>query len=382
MTRVAELPDDPALLKRLLDRAHDALIERIKAEAAEQLEAQRQRLEAEKKAEIDAILRRFYGPKSERFDPRQLLLFGIQVDTMPLDESSVAEEAGEPLVDPPRPQPPQARPAAAARPPPAGRDRARPGRRREALPVLRRDAPPDRPGSQRAARIPARVVQGPPARPPHLRLQALRNHGGRAADPDSRQAAAADRQGAGRAGLAGLRDHQQARRPPAALPARTHLRASGRRDRPEHDVRLAPGGRRAGPAARRADGRPGEAVTRDPHRRDPRAGAGARHGAVPEGPDLDLHRRSSESVHCLPLHARPHPRRADELAGRLQGLFAGRRLRRLRRDLPQGRRDRGRVLGARAPQVLRREGDRRQAVGRRCWRWSASSTTSSDRRRT
>ena len=101
MTRVADLPDDPALLKRLLverQAEHDALIDRIKAEAAEQLEAQRLRLEAEKKAEIDAILRRFYGPKSERFDPRQLLLFGIQVDTMPLDEAGVAEEAGEPLV--------------------------------------------------------------------------------------------------------------------------------------------------------------------------------------------------------------------------------------------------------------------------------------------
>lgn len=101
MTRVADLPDDPALLKRLLverQAEHDALADRIRQEAAEQLEAQRQRLEAEKKAEIDAILRRFYGPKSERFDPRQLLLFGIQVDTMPLDEAGVAEEAGEPLV--------------------------------------------------------------------------------------------------------------------------------------------------------------------------------------------------------------------------------------------------------------------------------------------
>lgn len=96
MTRVAELPDDPALLKRLIGE-RDALIDRIRQEASEQLEAQRLRLEAEKKAEIDAILRRFYGPKSERFDPRQLLLFGLAVDAMPLDEPSVAEEAGEPL---------------------------------------------------------------------------------------------------------------------------------------------------------------------------------------------------------------------------------------------------------------------------------------------
>lgn len=105
MTRVAELPDDPVLLKRLLVEQreqlraeHDALVERIRQEAADQLEALRLRLEAEKKAEIDAILRRYYGPKSERFDPRQLLLFGIQVDAMPLDKASIEEEAGEPLV--------------------------------------------------------------------------------------------------------------------------------------------------------------------------------------------------------------------------------------------------------------------------------------------
>lgn len=96
MTRIDELPDDPALLKRLLGEQH-TLIDRIRAEAADQLEALRLRLEAEKKAEIDAILRRFYGPKSERFDPRQLLLFGIQVDTMPLDEAAAVEESGEPL---------------------------------------------------------------------------------------------------------------------------------------------------------------------------------------------------------------------------------------------------------------------------------------------
>ena len=100
MPDVTELPDDPALLKRLLVQRqveHDALVDRIRHEAADQLDALRLRLEAEKKAEIDAILRRFYGPKSERFDPRQLLLFGRIVEAMPLDEPSVAEEAGEPL---------------------------------------------------------------------------------------------------------------------------------------------------------------------------------------------------------------------------------------------------------------------------------------------
>jgi transposase len=105
MTRIDELPNDPALLKRLLVEQreqlraeHDVLVERIRQEAAEQLDALRLRMEAEKKAEIDAILRRFYGPKSERFDPRQLLLFGIRVDTTPLDEPSIEDESGEPLV--------------------------------------------------------------------------------------------------------------------------------------------------------------------------------------------------------------------------------------------------------------------------------------------
>jgi transposase len=71
----------------------DAAIEQIKREATEQLEAERQR----HKAEMDAVLRRFYGPHSERFDPTQLLLFGQMVDSMPIDEKAVEQEAGERL---------------------------------------------------------------------------------------------------------------------------------------------------------------------------------------------------------------------------------------------------------------------------------------------
>lgn len=123
MARIDELPDDPVLLKQLWaqeraerDVARDVLIERIKNEAAdrlaeqverikdeaaEQLEALRLRLEAEKKAEIkaavDAVLRRFYGPRSERFDARQLLLFGQRVEELPLDEPSIVEESGQEL---------------------------------------------------------------------------------------------------------------------------------------------------------------------------------------------------------------------------------------------------------------------------------------------
>jgi hypothetical protein len=97
----AALPDDPALLKRMLAEERslrEQLVSRIRAEAAEQLESQRQRLEAEKKAAIQAILRRFYGPKNERFDVRQLLLFGQRVEELPLDQASIAEEAGEKLL--------------------------------------------------------------------------------------------------------------------------------------------------------------------------------------------------------------------------------------------------------------------------------------------
>ena len=43
------------------------------------------------------MLRRFYGPQNERFDPRQLLLFGLKIDQMPLDEAGIAEESGEEL---------------------------------------------------------------------------------------------------------------------------------------------------------------------------------------------------------------------------------------------------------------------------------------------
>jgi transposase len=104
LTDVAALPDDPGLLKafileqrRQLLSQRDALIAQIRHEAAEQLAALRAKLEAEHKAAILALLRRYYGPRSETFDPRQLLLFGQQIDRLPLDESNLAEEAGEPL---------------------------------------------------------------------------------------------------------------------------------------------------------------------------------------------------------------------------------------------------------------------------------------------
>ena len=106
---VTELPDDPVLLKRLLaqERAvsdqresalehcdfhleqikreaatalaardaaiaqREAQIEQIKQEAAGRIEAMTQ----QHKAEIDALLRRFYGRSAEKIDAHQLALF-------------------------------------------------------------------------------------------------------------------------------------------------------------------------------------------------------------------------------------------------------------------------------------------------------------------
>lgn len=110
MLRVDELPDDPVVLKRVLVEREqliserdqqlaqrESLIAQIKEEAAQQLEAQRERLDAEHQAVVAALLRRLYGPRSERFDPRQLFFFGQLVDQMPLDERSIEDEAGEAL---------------------------------------------------------------------------------------------------------------------------------------------------------------------------------------------------------------------------------------------------------------------------------------------
>jgi transposase len=114
---IDELPDDVAALKQFivvreqqLLSERDELIARIKEEASRQLEAERAArqaaideavraaVDAAVQAAVAAILRRYYGPRSERFDPRQLLLFGQRVDQLPLDEASIAEEAGQPLV--------------------------------------------------------------------------------------------------------------------------------------------------------------------------------------------------------------------------------------------------------------------------------------------
>src|SRR5579871_4787443 len=108
-TRVDQLPDDLALLKQMVVEREMALvgrqlqierieresaaalaerearIEQVRHEAAEQMEALKQRHQAE----MDALLRRFYGPRNERFDPTQILLFGREIDKMPIDIKAV-----------------------------------------------------------------------------------------------------------------------------------------------------------------------------------------------------------------------------------------------------------------------------------------------------
>lgn len=100
MLSVTELPDDPMLLKRMLVERDaevrqrnaaifecEAMIEQIKREAAERIEA----LQQQHQAELEALLRRFYGPRSERFDPRQLLLFGLTIDNLAAQISTQAD---------------------------------------------------------------------------------------------------------------------------------------------------------------------------------------------------------------------------------------------------------------------------------------------------
>ena len=101
LDQVDQLPDDPLLLKQIITQREvtiaqrDAVIEQIKREAAERIET----MELAHKAEMDAILRRFYGPKSEKFDPTELLLFGINVaEQIPVDPKVVQADSGQKLL--------------------------------------------------------------------------------------------------------------------------------------------------------------------------------------------------------------------------------------------------------------------------------------------
>lgn len=99
MASLEELPSDPQALLAIIRQQQEELarreatIEQLKQEAAQRIEA----LQEKHQAEMLAILRRFYGPRSERFDPTQLLLFGQRIDTMPVDPQAVEAESGQKL---------------------------------------------------------------------------------------------------------------------------------------------------------------------------------------------------------------------------------------------------------------------------------------------
>src|SRR5580658_6211785 len=68
-----ELPDDPIFLKRLIVERDQTIAQRN--ESIQLLTQDNQLL----RHRLAALLRSSYGPRAERFDPRQLLLFGLLV---------------------------------------------------------------------------------------------------------------------------------------------------------------------------------------------------------------------------------------------------------------------------------------------------------------
>ena len=255
MLEVDQLPDDPAVLKRVLIERdlqlaeRDVRIERIRQEAAEQMESLRQRMEAEHKAAIDAILRRYYGPRSERFDPTQLLLFGLKVEEMPIDEQSIAEETGEELVT----RRVAKRHKHGRRPLPDHLPRI------EILHDLKDEEKPCPCCGELRHRIGEEVSEQLEYMPASFKVLKHIRHkyacGRCEQDGYNPQIVAAAKppqpieKGLPGPGLLGLCHHQQAGRPPAALPAGAHLPAAAVVDCPQHDGRLAGRGCRTGAAA-------------------------------------------------------------------------------------------------------------------------------------
>jgi transposase len=79
---LAALPDDPVVLKRMLAELLDAL--RASRRESEQLQAR-----------LDQVLRRLYGPRAERYDPQQPLLFAAPAaETAATPAAASATETG------------------------------------------------------------------------------------------------------------------------------------------------------------------------------------------------------------------------------------------------------------------------------------------------
>jgi transposase len=88
-----ELPDDPILLKRLIVQRDQVIAQRdniiVQRDESIQLLSQDNQLLRHRLA---ALLRSSYGPRGERFDPRQLLLFGLLVPPLESPSSRLPPE--------------------------------------------------------------------------------------------------------------------------------------------------------------------------------------------------------------------------------------------------------------------------------------------------
>jgi len=105
---IRQLPDDVQELKRIIAQ-RDAMIAQERAAHAAALAQREQLLQVMKQDNallqhrLNLLLRSSYGPRAERFDPRQLLLFGLLVPPLepgepddtasPLSEATSAQEA-------------------------------------------------------------------------------------------------------------------------------------------------------------------------------------------------------------------------------------------------------------------------------------------------
>ncbi len=208
ITLADPLPDD-------LETAHQLIRELLKTLA------QQAHLNEKLQHQLEQLLRQLYGPKTERIDPGQLLLFAREI--LAQAEPAPTTRRGHPSRsrhDSARAQEEWPRPQAAAGEPAPQAGRPRRPARTTRLPRLRHRADLHRPGGPRAARIRPRVAGRARARPPQVRLPGL--PGPRR---DRRAAPRADREGPARPGAAGPRRRQQVCRSPAALSPRGDLPA-------------------------------------------------------------------------------------------------------------------------------------------------------------
>jgi len=232
MTRTDELPNDIEALKQMivaLQQQSEAEVARLKAEQQVAIDAAvNAAVDEAVQAAVAAILRRYYGPRSEKFDPRQLLLFGQGVDQAPLDAASIAEEAGEELTT--------------RRIKNRIKNRNKHGRQQlpEHLERIEIEHDLDNKacpacGNERC-RIGAEVSEQLEYFPASFKvLKHIRpKYACTKCDHDGYN----HRQGARRSELAGLRHHQQVGRSPATVPAGTDLRAPAGAHCPQYDVCL------------------------------------------------------------------------------------------------------------------------------------------------